>query len=425
MNATFEKLATEFANKLIVAFAAEVAKHELKKNMSQESILELIGFNKSIDDDATEEDIEITKDELPQGISIARAKAILKICKKGVPDGEYVHVTSQKIMTPTEQQKTFYRNEDARIFGPQKQQEVIDFLAEKAGTVTAPPEEEIEPALPSNWTPKNVKKLLERVAKCPEEQMINPFTSRRVEFKPATMIKRDEYVLCAQKKDKQKFAALVAYLDEQDEWQEIERKPDEPSPPKGKAAKKGKAEKKAKKEEAPAKGGRKAKPAPVEEEDETIEDVKPSRKAKEEVAKPSKRKAAKKESVDDDGTEEVAKPAAKGRKPVIEEPEGTSSDDEDDDEHDSEDRLASAGEIDYDRLREILATSDIKEDEYVNIYTGKVSKLTPELSKTHAFDCGFHIYAKAEKSARATAALLGRVRRTLQEMEENENKEVA
>lgn len=415
MNALIETLATKNVKEIVMAVAAEIAKHELKKHMSRDDILSLIGF-KINDDDETEQptlDIEIKKGDLPQGISIARAKAILLLCKKGVPDGEYIHVVSQKIMTPTEQQGSFHINETARIFGPQKQKEVIEWLAERAGTVTAPIEPEVEPAIPSNWTSKHVAKLLERVKKCPEERMINPFTSRQVVFKPNTMIRHDEYNLCASKKDKQKFSALVAYLNNEDDWQDVEHEPAEPV-----KKTKAKPKKVAKDEVKP----RKAKAA-KEDVDESEEEVKPRKfytkeqavafvkkatkadlkAAKDEVVKPRKAKAAKEDDEDEKTIEDVKQD------------DGTASD-----EHDSEDRLAEAGIVDYAALRNVLANTEIREDEYVNVFTYKVSTQTDELAKTHAFDPDFHIYVKHEKSDRATKALLGTIRKTLKEMENEE-----
>jgi len=403
MNALIETLATKNVKEIVMAVAAEIAKHELKKHMSRDDLLALIGF-KINDDDETEPtlDIEIKKGDLPPGISVTRAKAILLLCKKGVPDGEYIHVTSQKIMMPTTQQDTFHFNKTARIFGPQKQKEVIEWLAEQAGTVEAPVEPEVEPAIPSNWTPKHVAKLLERVKKCQEDMMINPFTSRQIVFNPAKMISHDEYNLCAPKKDKEKFKALVAYLDNEDDWQDIERQPAEPVK---KTTKKGKA---AKEEVKP----RKAKA--TKEDVDSEEEVKPrkAKATKEEEVKPRKVKAAKEEAVKPRKAKAAKEDEDEKTIEDVKQDDGTASD-----EHDSEDRLAEAGIVDYDALRNVLANAEIKEDEYVNVYTYQVSPQTDELAKTHAFDPDFHIYVKREKSERATKALLGTIRKTLKEKE--------
>ena len=433
MNAIFEKLAIEYARNVAIAVATELAKHELKKNMSCDALLELLDISATPNVDGEESEIEIDKDELPQGLSVARAKVILGICKKGVPEGEYVHVVSQKIMAPTKQQATFYKNEKARIFGPPKTKEAIDFLAKKAGKVTDPEEPTVDAAIPSTWTLKNVKKLRERVVKCPEDQMVNAFTSRRTKFNPSTMVKHDEYYICASKTDKLKFLALVAFLEEQDDWDEIEREPEETvaKPKKGKVEEKPKG-RKAKKEESEEEvvvekpKGRKAKKEVVVEEEVVVEKPK-GRKAKEVVVEKPKGRKAKKEAEE---SEEEVKP--KGRKAAAqdetendeteemeEENDGTASDDEQSGEKDSSEEeqdvfdeiLEEGGVIDYNGLD--TALHNRKEDEYINVYTHNPSRKTDAMEKTHTFDDDFHIYVKKENTERATKALLGTIRKNL------------
>lgn len=379
-----QNLSNEFSVKVARAVCAQLASHSLKKNMSAEDLFELLNLEDMVvlSGEETVEEIEVTKDELPAGISVKRAKELLRILQHGVYEDEYLHVVSGKIVVPTVQQKDFYRNEESRIFGPEKSKEVIEWLAEKVGEVKNPV---VKPALPSKWTPQDLKKLKIAVSKCSPDKMVNVVSKREVDVadktvknkktgetvtKPCTMLKNETYNICAPRKDKELFFALVAYLEEHnDDWEAIETEKKKKTTKKAKTA--AKAEK-------PAKGGRKK---IVEEEEEETE-------------------------IDEDMQEEEEKPKRGGRKAKVEEPE----EDEDDDEEEDADE-----EFDFEKLKTKLAK--LKEGEYLNVNTGKGVNRTKELEKTHAFHDEAHFCVKKENSDRATKALLAKIRRELTEDE--------
>lgn len=391
MTNEFSQLAAEFTDKLVHAFAARLASHTLSKNMSADEIIDLIGYVNLVQDEEPVEEIEITKAELPEGLGLGRAKNIIKLCQRGVSDGEYVHTTSQKIIIPTEQHIKMYRNEKSKLIGPQKDKDIIDFLAKKIGEVGVPKEEENAVAkLPSTWNAKNVDKLKKMVEECPSDKMINAFSSRAVEYKATKMVKCEDLRICAPRTEKGKFHSLVAYLREQEDWKELELSDAVSPAKKGKAVAKGKAKK-------------------TDDDDTEEQPVKKSRKTTKKEEKSKGGRKAKEEPVED------KKPAKRGAKKVVEEPDetddtqeddemkddGTASDDSDDDEERDSDAL------DYDRIKQ--AREKLKEGEYINVHNCKPVNKTAELSKTHMFSDDEHFCVKKEHSDRACKALMSKI----------------
>jgi len=162
--------------------------------------------------------------DLPPGLGKKRAAQILALCEAGVPDGFYVHAGNPKLFKLTKLHNTFYVDEDSRIAGPHgkddKGKHAIEWLAEKAGKVGPPPEEEVVAELPKKWKGdvKKVTNMFEKVDKAPEGKYINYNTSRAVEHNkdPAkeTRLFSENYCICGDKKNKAEFLNLVAWLDE-------------------------------------------------------------------------------------------------------------------------------------------------------------------------------------------------------------------
>ncbi len=402
-----ETLLATFGKKVIQQVAESLSQQELKKHMSRKELEELLlPLVADLTDDDSEdqyEPIDVTKKECPPGISPQSALEILRICQRGVPKGSFVHVVKRKIMVPTEQQEGFYRDTKARIFGPAKKKEVIQWLAQKAGRVSDPKPKKVKPAIPETWTTKKVENLLKHVSTYlpgEEDRCVAMFSSRKVEVDDAKMVSNEKYHICAPKKRADEFAAFCAYLDGRSEWQDIERTEAEPK-------KKGKGKTTKKNEKAPVKRGGKKKVEVEEDEDDEEteeEEVKPTKRgAKKEEAKPTKRgakKAAKVEEEDEE-TEEEVKPAKRGgknekRKVLFDESDEVpatapaalgveeESDDEEDEEEVEEDEEekeeveeseddddGDAEELDieklnYDRIR--AALKDLREDLYLNVH---------------------------------------------------------
>lgn len=345
----------------------------LKKNMSADQLIELVGWRGPSDEVEDEEPIVIDKKSLPTGLSVERAKNIIRTARKGIPSGNYLHVVTGKIVKPTQNHEAFYRNEKSRIFGPMKKENKgkaeIDWLAKQIGKVSDPPEPVVEAALPSNWKANKVITLLDKVTRCNEDKMISFLTSREVDYNEDKMVCNEKYKLCAAKKDKLKFLALVAYLDGLDEWQDIEFTPGLVKEKKTSGGKGGKGK------------GSKGKAAAAKDDDDDEEETKPTRGK----ATQTKVKAAAAQNDDDDGT---------------------ASADEDDEK-----------EIDYEKLKKKLDKA--KEGEYIDVYTLKGVKRTEDNEETHEFN-DLQFCVKKEKSSRATKVLVNTIVNKLTELEGSE-----
>jgi len=194
-------------------FAHMLSQHTLKKKMTPDEILVLLNVKLPVN----ERDL----DNMPEGLSKDRAKKILSLCAEGVPDGHFVHTKLQKIVKETTQHSEFHFARESRIGGPlgkdKKEKHIIDWLAEQAGEVGPPLEEEAVARLPPKWgkeANKKVKNMLEKVISRKNNGYINWATSREIVKKEDDKLYNDTYMICGDKKDKAVFLNLVAWLDE-------------------------------------------------------------------------------------------------------------------------------------------------------------------------------------------------------------------
>ena len=430
---------------MLTIFAHMLSKHTLKKKMSADEILALIGVDPS--NTAKNTPLKVTTkleydgdlDDMPKdiGLSKARAEAVLALCQMGVPDDHYVHSVHKKVFKPTKQHKDFYFDDNSRIAGPKgkdgKEKKVIKWLAKKAGKVGPPPEEEVVAALPPKWNgdKKKVRNMLSKVEERKKDGYINWASSREVQKKDDESkddkIYDDNYMICGEKKDNATFLNLVAWLDEHPEIQEPEEKAE-------KKGKKGKKEKKAKK-------GKLQEPSDDDKEDSNAEssgssssssssdeDEKEDKEDKEddstqEMSKKDDEKddgADSDDGDDDDSSSECLRGRAAARRNAMEDDEKDDEKDEDSssssDEPDTtspkakkskEQSIKYATDYDEKKLTNLLKNIEKakEEDKYANTKSTRPIKRTDALEKKFMFDEEYFIAVPNEKTEVKTSWL--------------------
>jgi len=389
---------------MLTIFAHMLSKHTLKKKMSADEILALIGVDPS--NTAKNTPLKVTTkleydgdlDDMPKdiGLSKARAEAVLALCQMGVPDDHYVHSVHKKVFKPTKQHKDFYFDDNSRIAGPKgkdgKEKKVIKWLAKKAGKVGPPPEEEVVAALPPKWNgdKKKVRNMLSKVEERKKDGYINWASSREVQKKDDESkddkIYDDNYMICGEKKDKVTFLNLVAWLDEHPEIQEPEEKAEKDDKP-AKANKKGKKANKKGKKDIDSDSSKdidsdSSKDSDSSDKSESSKDSDDESSKKDESSKDKSDSSSSDSSDDDEDKDDKLSEEDKD--------DGTSSSDDDEDDDDEDDDSGVSLFIEgydqkkLDALKKALEKRGDKE--FVNVDTRKTLKPTNKTKNTHYFN---------------------------------------